>query len=63
MAPYDYVELLVPPLSELFPTAMETYILAHNTYKRTQKYKVIQWLQVLSASSIIQNLQTFSVSI
>jgi len=41
MVPYGYVQLLVPPLFELFLTAMEKYILAHNTYKRTQKLKVI----------------------
>jgi len=57
--PYGYVQQLVPPLFELFLTAMENYILAHNTYKRTQKFKIIQ---LLSAGSNIQNLQINSVS-
>jgi hypothetical protein len=57
--PYGYVQQRGPPLFELFLTAMEKYILAHNTYKRTQKFKVIQ---LLSAGSNIQNLQINSVS-
>jgi hypothetical protein len=57
--PYGYVQQPVPPLSELFLTATEIYILAHNTYKRIQKFIVIQ---LLSAGSNIQNLQINSVS-